>query len=254
MNNKRGIKEEVKKRYEFIGKTLFFPKEKILAIGDLHLGFEEYLRKAGLNLPLMQFKSLEKEITNIIKHIKTKYGKIEKIVLLGDLKHNFGFQAREKNELNKLIQLLEKFVAPQDIICIRGNHELNDKNGRYIDYYIFKDIAFTHGHRDYLEIYDKKINLVIMGHLHPSVTLRDEMKIRNEKYKCFLIGRHKKKDFAIVPSFLEFTEGIAANEMDEMSDNHFSIIPNEELDDFEVFIVQDIGMGALDFGKLGDLE
>jgi metallophosphoesterase superfamily enzyme len=92
-----------------------------------------------------------------------------------------------------------------------------------------------------------------MGHLHPSITLRDEMKIKNEKYKCFLQGRFKKKDFIILPSFLSLTEGVAANEMEEIMDNKFSIIPNKELDNFEVFVCQDLGEEALDFGKLESL-
>ena len=244
----------IKKRYEFIGKTLFFPKEKILAFGDLHLGFEIYLRKSGLNLPLKQFNTVELEITKTIMHIRAKYGGINKIILLGDLKQNFGFHVDEKNELLKLLRHLMKFVPEQNIIFIRGNHELNDKNQKYQDYYIEKDLAFVHGHKDFPEIYDKKINMIIMGHLHPGVTLRDEMKIRNEKYKCFLVGKYKKKEFVIVPSFLEFTEGIAANELDEMMDNHFSIVPNEQLSNFEVFVVQDLGTNALDFGKLKSLE
>jgi metallophosphoesterase superfamily enzyme len=96
--------------------------------------------------------------------------------------------------------------------------------------------------------------MVVMGHLHPSITLRDEMKIKNEKYKCFLVGRYNKKDFVIVPSFLNLTEGVAANEIDEMMDNSFSIIPNNELDNFEIFIVQEPEKKALDFGRLRDLE
>ncbi len=242
------------KRYVFIGKTLFFLKEKILVLGDLHLGFEKMLRNQGLDFPVKQFEGIKEELEKTILHIKARYGKIEEIVLLGDIKHHYSFEAEERKEVNMLISFLKRYIPENKIIFIRGNHEKNDKNGKYTDYYIVKDIAFIHGHREFLEIYDKKINLIVMGHLHPSVTLRDEMKIRNEKYKCFLVGKHKKKEIIVVPSFLSFTEGVAANEIEEIMDNSFSIIPNKILSEFEVFIANSIGEEALNFGKLKSLE
>ena len=242
------------KRYVFIGKTLFFPREKILAIGDLHLGFEKMLKSNGLYFPVRQFEGIVAELEKILTHIKAKYGKIEKIVLLGDIKHHYSFELEEQKEVNRFLAFLKKHIDESKIIFIRGNHEKNDRNGKYLDYYIVKDIAFIHGHRDFLEIYDKNINMIVMGHLHPSVTLRDEMKIRNEKYKCFLTGRFKKKNLIVVPSFLSFTEGVAANEIEEINDHNFSIIPSEDLDDFEVHIVNKVGEDALDFGLLKELE
>jgi len=203
---------------------------------------------------LHQFRYVQEELEKIFKHIRVRYGRIEKIVLLGDIKHHYSFEAEEKKEVDKLLRVLKQYADEQNIIFIRGNHERNDKNGKYQDYYIFKDIIFVHGDRDFLEIYDKKINLIIMGHLHPSVTLRDEMKIRNEKYKCFLVGRHRKKDFVVIPSFIDFTEGVAANEINEIMNNEFSVVPNKELKNFAVFVVNDIGEEALNFGVLGELE
>jgi hypothetical protein len=244
----------MKERYVLIGKTLFFPKEKILVIGDLHLGFEKMLRNQGLDFPIKQFEGIKEELEQTIKHIKARFGKIEEIVLLGDIKHHYSFEPEEKKEVSKLLLFLKKYVKENKIIFIRGNHEKNDKSEKYLDYYIVKDIVFIHGHREFLEIYDKKINLIVMGHLHPSVTLRDEMKIRNEKYKCFLIGRHKKKDIVILPSFLSFTEGVATNEIDEIMENSFSIIPSKILSTFDVFVVNSIGEEALAFGKLANIE
>ncbi|MBM3246976.1 hypothetical protein FJZ17_00320 [Candidatus Pacearchaeota archaeon] len=242
------------KKYFFVGKTLFFPKEKIVCIGDLHLGYEKMLREQGLSIPLEQFKDLIRELKETLSYIKEKYGKIGKIIFLGDIKHHFGFNYEENKELLQLLAFLKNYVEEKNIIFIRGNHEKNENNGKYLDYYILKDIAFIHGDRAYSEIYDKEINLVIMGHLHPSITLRDEMKIKNEKYKCFLVGRYNKKDFVIVPSFLSLTEGVAANDMDQIMDNSFSIVPNKDLDDFEIFIIQEPGKEALGFGKLGEME
>jgi len=75
------------KKYIFIGKTLYFPKENILAIGDLHLGYEEALRQRGLDVPISQFKEMGEELEKNLLHIKARFGKIGelRIVFLGDV-------------------------------------------------------------------------------------------------------------------------------------------------------------------------
>jgi|SRR3989344_3345880 len=244
------------KKYIFIGKTLFFPKEKILVVGDLHLGYEEALRQRGLEVPIGQFEEMWTELEGTMEYIQAIYGKIEKVIFLGDIKHHFNYLATEKEEIRKLLSFLRKQnIEENNIIFIRGNHEKNEKNGKYADYYIIKDIAFVHGHREFLEIYDKNINLIVMGHMHPTVTLSDKMKIKQEKYKCFLVGRFKKKDFVVVPSFLSITEGVSlSNYDDEKARGYdFSIVPNKEFNYFEVFVCSGVGEEALDFGKLKEL-
>lgn len=249
------------KRYIFIGKTLFFPKEKIVVIGDLHLGYEEALRTRGLDVPLGQFEEMTSELEKTIDYIKNRYGKIEQIIFLGDIKHHFGYLASEKEEIKKLLSFLKKKgVEENNVIFIRGNHEKNDKNGKFLDYYIVKDTAFIHGHQEFPEIYAKEINLVIMAHLHPTVTLSDEMKIKREKYKCFLVGKYKNKEFVILPSFLKITEGVSLSEFsDELARGYdISIVPQAELQNFNVYVASEAGIaareGALNFGKLRKLK
>jgi len=244
------------RRYEFIGKSLFFPKEKIAVIGDLHLGYEAALRSRGLEVPIKQFEEMQEELEKTLGNIKARYGKIEEVVFLGDLKHHFNYLATEKEDIRKLLSLLKKQgIEENKVIFIRGNHEKNDKSGKYVDYYIVKDIAFIHGHREFIEIYSKEINIVVMGHIHPTVTLQDKMKVKSEKYKCFLVGRFKKKDFVVVPSFISITEGVSMTEFsDELGGGYdFSIVPNKELENFDVFVASDVGEEALDFGRLKDL-
>lgn len=240
-------------KYVFVGKTLFFPKEKILVVGDLHLGYESALRMRGMEFPLRQFEEMQKELTKVIENIKARYGRIEEIVFLGDVKHHFSFFEKEKEEMKKLISFLRRYVENENrIIFIRGNHEKNEKSGKFIDYYLSGDIAFIHGNKEFLEIYDKKINLIVMGHIHPTVTLMDKMKIKREKYKCFLVGRYKTKDFVVLPSFLSIAEGVSSSEFDD-DERDFSIVPQRELRNFEVFVCGEVGEEEKGFGKLGDL-
>ena len=238
--------------YEFISKTLFFPEKGILVIGDLHLGYEEALRTRGLDIPLRQFEEITTELEEVIDYIKTRYGKIAQIIFLGDIKHHFGYIASEREEIRKLIRVLRtKNIEEKNIIFIRGNHEKNDKNGKFLDYYIVKDIIFIHGHCEFPEIYAPEINLVVMAHLHPTITLLDKMKIKKEKYKCFLVGRFKKKDFVILPSFLSITEGVNLDEL--FGEKDFFVVSNKELGNFWVYVASELGEEALNFGKLKSL-
>jgi len=247
------------KKYIFIGKTLYFPKENILAIGDLHLGYEEALRQRGLDVPISQFKEMGEELEKNLLHIKARFGKIGelRIVFLGDIKHHFGYMNSEREEVKKLLSFLRKLNIDENrVIFIRGNHEKNEKSGKYCEFYISKDIVFIHGHQEFLEVYDKNINLVVMGHLHPTITLKDKMKVKQEKYKCFLVGKFKKKDFVVLPSFISITEGVSLDEFDDEKAKgyDFSIIPQKELENFEVFVCSEIGEEALSFGKLIGLK
>lgn len=221
------------------------------------MGYEEALRQKGLEVPIKQFEEVCESLGEILDNIKARYGKAERVIFLGDIKHHFGYAVGEKEEIKKLLSFLrKKGIEEKDVIFIRGNHEKNDKSGKFLDFYLVKDIAFVHGHREFLEIYDKNINLIVMGHLHPTVTLSDEMKIKREKYKCFLIGRRKKKEIVILPSFISATEGVSLSEFDDKKGKgyDFSIIPNKELEEFEVLVVREVGEDALSFGKLKGLR
>ncbi len=240
----------MKDKYIFVGKSLFFPKDKILVIGDLHLGYESAQKNQNITIALKQFEEVKEELETIISHLKATYGKLNQIVFLGDIKHHFSSQSSEKEELKKLVQFLRKYFEENNIIFIRGNHEKNESNGKYQDYHLVKDIIFIHGHKEFPEIYDKKINLIVMGHLHPTVTLSIERNMGKKKNKCFFVGRYKKKEIIILPSFLSITGGVSQNELVDEKGYDFSIIPNKELENFEVFLAQNETNVALDFGKL----
>lgn len=90
-----------------------------------------------------------------------------------------------------------------------------------------------------------------MGHLHPAVTFYDEHTSKNEKYKCFLIGKYKKKELFILPSFLEQPIGTPVNQyLDEYKD-YFSILPKRTILNCEIHT---IGKDKIfNFGKVKDL-
>jgi len=237
--------------YKLINKTLFFPEEKILVIGDLHLGCELGLREPDSLIPSTYFTQIKNDLELIFKEINAKHGKIKKIILLGDIKHIFSFVKPEKNLFLDLLLILTKQVTRENIITLKGNHEkitkLADK--KLLPYYIEKTTAFIHGDTLQKKILNPKIKTIVMGHLHPAITLVDSQNIKKEKYKIFLIGKYKQKQIIILPSFIPGVEGTSVNY--SLTDSH-CIIPVNTLKKFKAFV---IGKGEIfNFGELKKLE
>src|SRR3989344_4962003 len=104
---------------KYIGKCLLIEdKERILVIGDLHFGYDEVMRKNGINIPVSLFDETKKDIELILENT----GKVGKIVLLGDLKHEFG--SILKSEINDIIKILDYLLEfCKEIVIIKGNHD-----------------------------------------------------------------------------------------------------------------------------------
>jgi uncharacterized protein len=242
------------KSYIFFGKTLFFPEKGILAIGDLHLGFEYQLQQSGLIVPERQVAEVKEELEKIFKEIKEKGLKVKKIVFIGDIKHSFSYQWKEKNYFKEVIEFLKEYIPEKDIFLIKGNHDTIDYSfsDKLKDYYKKDDVVFTHGHVLFPEVFENKIKTVVMGHLHPSILLSDKQGIKREKYKCFLIGKFKKKEIIILPSFLSTVEGTSVNNIKNDYEDYFSIIPKKSLLNFEIYAVGE--NETYNFGKVKNLK
>lgn len=240
-------------KHIFINKTLFFPSHGILAVGDLHIGYEAQLRQSGVLIPERQIDDLISDLKKIFKKIEDKGNDLKKIIFLGDLKHSFGFDRTESREFDKVIQFLGEYLPPENIILIKGNHDTVDYSFERVmkDFYVEDSFAFIHGYVDFEEIWAKDIKLIVMGHIHPSVILAEDPGIKKERYKCFLVGRYKKKKVIIIPSFLDFVEGTPVNDyLDKRND--FCIIPKKALGKFKVHV---IGKDKVyEFGDVGSLS
>jgi hypothetical protein len=252
----------MKKQYseinlEFLDKALLislFKKskfERILVLADLHVGWEESLNKSGVFVPRMQFKETLKEIKDIFSYILRKYAKIDEIIVLGDLKHEFGIISRQEwRETEKILDFFKKHS--KKIILVRGNHDTilepiaKRKELKIRDYYKKDGICFLHGHKVFSECLDKNSKMLILGHRHPAVTLHDEYK--KEKYKCFLVGKWKKKKIIILPSFFPFIEG---SDVVNIEDNRM-FIPEKNLKGFETYVIGN-DKKIYRFGKLKNL-
>ena len=239
------------KNHEFIGKSLYLKKQKILVIGDMHLGHEFTFRESGSQIPALQIDETKKDLEKIFKTLKKQRKEIKKVIFLGDIKHFFSYERGEKNIILEILLLVGKHIPRKNIIILKGNHEkmaeIADKT--LIPYFIEDGIIFIHGDISIKEAFDKKIKTIVMGHLHPAITLSDKQKIKSEKYKCFLSGKYKGKEIIILPSFLPTIEGVSTNL--HLSDSH-CFIPVRILKNFSVHAIGE--KEILDFGKLKKLS
>ena len=241
---------------KYIGKCLLVNAEegaegkKILVVGDLHLGYEEVLNESGVFVTREMFKDMIEYLDKVFD----KVGKVEYVILLGDVKHDFGRILRqERNDLLMLFKYLEKKLDKVgEIVIVKGNHDkivepiANSAGIRVVDYFIFGECCFVHGDKKYEEMYDKNIKIWIMGHGHPAVKVGD--RVRVEKYKCFLVGNFKGREVIIVPSFFEYGEGSDPRE------NDLRMVWNFDYDRFDVKVVGvESDLEVMDFGKLGKL-
>jgi hypothetical protein len=138
-----------------------------------------------------------------------------------------------------------------NVVLIKGNHDtilgpLADKKGLAARDNLFVDnILFCHGHKlfDEKSAAFRKAKTIIIGHEHPAISLRDGPRI--EKYKCFLLGKFKKKNLIVMPSFNFVTEGT-----DVLQEKILSPFI-KSISDFEAFIVGD---KVYKFGKISRLK
>ena len=238
-------------KIEFIGKSLLIDN-KILVIGDLHLGYEGSLRESGYRIPFNIFEKILEDLDLIFEGV----GKVDKVVLLGDVKHVFGKYAEDEwKEIGEVMNYLRRKV--KEVIIVKGNHDAiidsmikKFDKVKLVNYYLWKDFAFLHGDKDFKEAHGNVVKNWIIGHAHPAIILHEKGGgVKKEKYKCFLEGKFRGKKVIIVPSFFDVNEGTDVRSYD------LGLAWKFNLNKFEVKVVGESegGLESLDFGKLGKL-
>mgnify|MGYP001563953643 CR=1 FL=1 len=220
-----------------------------LIIADVHIGYEEALNKQGILVPRLQFEEIIKRINKIFSQLKNK--KIKRIIVNGDLKHEFGtISEQEWRNTLKFLDLLAKHC--NEVILIKGNHDAilgpiaNKRNVKILEHYFIakSKIFILHGNKIPSKERLKKASTIIIGHEHPAVSLKEGPRV--EQFKCFLKGKYKGKNLIVQPSFNTMIEGT-----DLLRDEILSPFLQQNLDNFYVYIVED---KVYQFGKLRNLR
>ncbi len=231
---------EITKGIEIVGLSLFVKKTKTLVISDIHLGVEEDYHKKGVLIPKFHLKELLKHFHYIFSEVKPKT-----IIITGDLKHEFGgISEQEWRDLLRFFDYLSEHC--EKIILLKGNHDpflgpiAKKRNLEMVKELKKGELLFIHG--DYEPELDKKTKVILMGHEHPAITLRE--KTKNEKFKCFLKGKYKGRTLLVLPSMNLLNEG------SDVLQGHY-LSPLLKKPDFEVFIVE--GTDVYNFGNVKKL-
>jgi hypothetical protein len=232
---------------EAIGPSLWLEKGHTLIVADLHIGYETALNKEGILVPRFQFKETEKMFKQLFSHLRDK--KIKTVVVNGDLKHEFGeISSQEWRETLNILDLLGMHC--ENIILVKGNHDTilgpiaTKRNLKIVDYYCFDDICILHGNKIMKNKDIEKAKVIIIGHEHPAISLREGSKV--EKYKCFLLGKWKSKKLIVMPSFFPLVEGADIKKEELLSPYLY-----QNLKKFDIFI---LGDNVYSFGKLNNIR
>ncbi len=228
---------------EIVDLALYF--DKTLIISDVHIGYEESMNKRGIFVPRLQFEEIVKRMEKIFARLKDK--KIEKILINGDLKDEFGMISEQewRNTL-KFLDLLGRRCG--EVVLIKGNHDhvlepiARKRNVRIVNSMAVGKVLVTHG--DAIPENVKDFDTIVIGHEHPAVTIREGA--RNESYKCFLKGEYRRKNLIVQPSLNTIVEGT-----DLLRDETLSPFLKQNLDNFEVYVVED---EIYRFGRLRNLR
>lgn len=230
---------------EFRDLLMYNSSENILSIGDVHIGLEEAMNKQGWLVPRHAYKEMKARIKKQLDALKTKK---QTIVLLGDLKHEFGrISEQEWRDTLDFIDFLSEFGK---IILIQGNHDsvlgpiAGKKNIELLPAYKAGEYLYMHGDRLPTKTELSGVKTIIIGHEHPAITLHDGAK--RETYKCFLDGTWKMKRLIVQPSIHTLTEGT-----DVLKEKLMSPML-KDISKFKVYIVGE--SAVLDFGNIKKLQ
>ncbi len=208
-------------------------------LGDLHLGYESALEEEGMYIPRMNTESIRDAMNKVLSRYEPK-----RVVLLGDIKHDFKRSKREARA--EVMRIMDLLMEASDVIVIKGNHDnflqniLSDIGLMAVDHIDMGGFRMEHGHAD------SGVRPVIIGHEHPSVRIPGEMG-GGMKIHCFV---HQKEDGVIVlPPFSPFSAG-----NDLVADGKGIMAPalsNSDYPEADIYGVSELGIMRL--GKLKDV-
>lgn len=172
-------------------RALYLPKEKLLAISDLHLGKAAHFRKAGLAIPNEVSTNDLKRLSLLLQHYQP-----EMLLINGDM-----FHSDHNSEIDEFIDWRKQFNSIE-FLLVKGNHDRQHEDIYAASKITIKDP--TYQTQSFCFIHDAfKCDsplYSIGGHIHPGVRIYNKAK-QSIKLPCFYFGNA----YAILPAFSTFT-------------------------------------------------
>jgi len=193
--------------------------DRILVVADLHIGLEMELKEAGFILP-SQTEKMTDRLLSILKERQP-----EKLIILGDLKHNIPQTSKQEwDEVPLLVQAALELV--EEIEVLPGNHD--GRIGKVLPGNVrvwtsrgieVGDVGLFHGHawpsKDVM-----KTRTAIMAHDHPTILFVDKLGMRTSK-RCWVRANFRRKserfekmpkELIVMPAFNDFCGGTPIND------------------------------------------
>jgi|SRR5688572_5383261 DNA ligase-associated metallophosphoesterase len=172
-------------------KAVFWGRERILFLADVHLGKVNHFRRSGIPVPP---KANERNLELIIDLVNLT--KPDRVICLGDL-----FHSHYNPEWEVFGELVKHFVKISFELVL-GNHDIMSEQQ-----YVRKGIVihntlriapFIFTHHPLEEADNEFYNL--SGHLHPGVNMRGKAR-QSVTLPCFYFGENR----GLLPAFGTFT-------------------------------------------------
>lgn len=220
------------------------PRSSSLVIADLQLGYEQQLRALGHNVVYEQATRM----LDLLERLIAEHA-IRRLIINGDLKHEFGtISSQERRDILGMLSKLQRTI---EIVVVKGNHDivtkpLTDRLGlALLEGFAEGGFLMVHGHEEPSKELLEGIHTVIIGHLHPAITLSDG--VRSERYKCFLVGKYEGKRLVVLPSFSTIVEGTDVLR----GEPHSPLLSRRSLERAQLFVAED---GIRQFGEVRRLR
>ncbi len=221
----------------------------MLAVSDLHLGYEGAMANKGTFIPKVNLKHILETLGTALDKTNAK-----KIMITGDIKNTFSDVITD--ELNELFDLAD-FLKERnvEIAMIKTKHDnfverYSEKIGLkvYKDQTEFENYLFFHGDKE--PVMSSETRMMIMGHEHPTIGITGNSGKR-ERLRCFLYGEFKRIPLLVIPAMGYFSSGVEVNSIPE-SKLLSPIFRHARIDDMRAIA---IGYGStVDFGKVAELR
>ena len=228
---------------------------RVLVIADLHIGIESDLDVHGVHIPSQTRRRLDRVLACIDD------GKPDLVLLLGDVKHAVPLTTRQ--EYHEIPHLLQEIRSRATLKVVPGNHDgglerfLEEGEMLPIRGALIDGVGYLHGHT----YPDPALlgHLLVIGHHHPMVAIRDEVgcALRDRAYLLTTVDEGclglevttgaGTTRVLVMPAFNEFT-GFDLTRMKESN-----LGPLSRCMDFvnaEVFLTDGTYLGLL--GSLGE--
>jgi putative SbcD/Mre11-related phosphoesterase len=204
------------------GGAALLTDENVLIVADLHLGCEAALEYEGVSLPRVQTKIIETYLKGVVEEVSPS-----RLVVAGDLKHNFSRNLiQEWQDVSRFVSMLRGTVALE---VVKGNHDnylvniLRDNGLSLKNEVRVGHARIVHGHSG-----ARALGSTIMGHIHPSLGLRDKVGSWI-KAPCYLV--HERLGIIVLPALSIVSAGVDVVGQPS-SDKMSPLLPENGLRDF----------------------